>query len=151
MPLETLTPKTHRVLLASELVQVSTCGGSGFRQAHSRGTRRSAYPSDVIISRRRLHRRARMNPTLNLCAPCLVHPIPKCGLRRFIAGCLVVLTIAFTQLIVDARGEYPKPADRYVHDYAGLLTSDDATKIRTIFTNLKQHTGIEAVVVTINS
>src|SRR5262249_46644061 len=36
--------------LTSEIVHVATGGGSGFRQAHPRSPRRSAYLSEVIMS-----------------------------------------------------------------------------------------------------
>lgn len=92
-----------------------------------------------------------MKPTLSLCASRLVHPLRKCYLFWPIAALVTVLTLALTQLIIHAQGGYPKPADLYVNDYAGLLTNEDAANIRTIFTDLKRHTGIEAVAVTINS
>jgi len=68
---------------------------------------------------------------------------------------LLFLTIVFgfcwLGALVRAQGGYPQSTDRYVNDYAGVLTGGDTQKIRTMFANLEEQTGIEAVAVTINS
>ena len=50
-----------------------------------------------------------------------------------------------------AQGGYPEPVDPYVNDFARLLTPEHASAIRSLFSDLKRDTGIEAVVVTIGS
>ena len=50
-----------------------------------------------------------------------------------------------------AQGGYPEPVDLYVNDFAGLLTPEHASAIRSMFSDLKAEAGIEAVVVTIGS
>jgi uncharacterized protein len=76
-------------------------------------------------------------------------------LKRCLLWLFVVLGSAFiattAPMVVFAQGGYPQPVDSYVNDYAKLLTTEDAANIRTLFADLKRDTGIEAVVVTINS
>ena len=54
---------------------------------------------------------------------------------------------------ITAQGQagYPKPADDYVNDFAGVLNKPDSEAIRKMLKDLENKTGIEAVVVTINS
>jgi uncharacterized protein len=53
--------------------------------------------------------------------------------------------------LVQAHGGYPQPLDRFINDYAQLLTPEDAAQIRQLFSELEQKNGIEATVVTIQS
>ena len=73
--------------------------------------------------------------------------------RLFVLSVIVTLTFTavFSGLVVYAQGKYPQPMDQYVNDYAGLLTARDAANVKTLFADLKRETGIEAVVVTIDS
>jgi uncharacterized protein len=52
---------------------------------------------------------------------------------------------------VTAQSGYPYLTDRMINDYAQIITLEDQAKIRTLYTNLKNNYGIEAVVVTIKS
>jgi len=51
---------------------------------------------------------------------------------------------------LDLAG-YPQPTDDYVNDYAQVLTPGDVESLRSKFRKLEEQTGIEAVVVTIQS
>ncbi|MCI5120255.1 MAG: TPM domain-containing protein [Candidatus Electrothrix sp. AUS4] len=67
---------------------------------------------------------------------------------------LIVMSILGNLLFLPASsrsGEYPEADNLYVNDYAQLLTPEDATGIRTMFTTLRNDPGIEAVVLTISS
>ncbi len=50
-----------------------------------------------------------------------------------------------------AQGGYPEPADRYVNDFAGLLTASNTAAIQDMLTQLDTEANIEAVVVTVDS
>jgi uncharacterized protein len=63
----------------------------------------------------------------------------------------IVFGFCWLGALVKAQGGYPQSTDRYVNDYAGVLTGGDSQKIRTMFANLEEQTGIEAVAVTIDS
>jgi uncharacterized protein len=67
----------------------------------------------------------------------------------------VCLTLIFGVLLsaTVAHGQqgYPSPTDDYVNDYAGVLNKPDIESIRKMFKALEYQTGIEVVVVTINS
>lgn len=66
----------------------------------------------------------------------------------FLTALLAVLSV-----VIAAQGQsgYPKPADDYVNDFAGVLNKPDSEAIQKMFKELEKKTGIEAVVVTINS
>ncbi len=51
----------------------------------------------------------------------------------------------------QAQNGYPAPTDDYVNDYANILSQPDTEAIRKMFQDLEYQTGIEAVVVTVNS
>ncbi len=50
-----------------------------------------------------------------------------------------------------AQNPFPASVDDYVNDFAGVIREYDSSRIRDSFGRLEQQTGIEAVVVTINS
>lgn len=85
------------------------------------------------------------------CHPCLAHPRPKRYMLWLFIALVIALTVTTAPVVVYAQGGYPEPVDPYVNDYARILTARDAANIRTLFTDLKRDTGIEAVVVTVNS
>lgn len=62
---------------------------------------------------------------------------------------ITLMFLGFSSLPVHAA--YPESGDLFVNDYAGLLTAEDTSNIRSLFRTLKEDTGIEAVVVTIGS
>ncbi len=64
---------------------------------------------------------------------------------------VLLLVIAAGGPATHAQGGYPEPVDLYVNDFAGLLTPEHASAIRSLFADLRSDTGIEAVVVTIGS
>jgi uncharacterized protein len=66
----------------------------------------------------------------------------------FLTALLMVLSVA---VIAQGQLGYPKPADDYVNDFAGILNKPDSEAIRKMFKSLEDKTGVEAVVVTINS
>lgn len=51
----------------------------------------------------------------------------------------------------QSLGGFPSPKDDYVNDFAGVINKPDTDAIRKMFKGLEYQTGIEAVVVTINS
>ncbi len=51
----------------------------------------------------------------------------------------------------QGQGGYPSPTDDYINDFAGVLNQPDSEAIREMFDRLEYQTGIEAVVVTVNS
>jgi len=53
--------------------------------------------------------------------------------------------------IAQSLGGFPSPKDDYVNDFAGVINKPDTDAIRKMFKDLEYQTGIEAVVVTINS
>jgi uncharacterized protein len=89
-----------------------------------------------------------MNVALRFAAPHfgLVKPI-----RRLFAAGLLLILLALTSQAVHAQGHYPQRTDRYVNDYAHLLTSADAASLQEICSNLLRTKGIELVVVSIGS
>lgn len=64
---------------------------------------------------------------------------------------LVALGIALFVPAAQTQGGYPAPADDYVNDYARVLSQADKDAISKMFKDLEYQSGIEAVVVTINS
>lgn len=46
---------------------------------------------------------------------------------------------------------YPPDNDRYVNDYAGVLTPEDAASIRTLFIQFERERGVRVVLLTIGS
>ena len=73
-------------------------------------------------------------------------------MKKNVIICLTLL-IGFMSSVVSAQtqGVYPKPSDDYVNDFAGVLNKPDSEAIRKMFKALEDKTGVEAVVVTINS
>lgn len=80
-------------------------------------------------------------------SPC--HQKESARLQRVRISVLTILLLVGTS--VCAFGAYPEPDDLFVNDYASVLTNEDSRNIRSLFTTLQKDTGIEAVVVTINS
>lgn len=72
------------------------------------------------------------------------------SLRKTCVICLT-LVLGFVSHFAAGQGGYPKPADDYVNDFAGVLNKPDSEAIRKMFKELEQKTGVEAVAVTINS
>ncbi|MGL4738198.1 MAG: TPM domain-containing protein [Cellulosilyticaceae bacterium] len=65
---------------------------------------------------------------------------------------LVILFILCTSLSICAFITLPTPTSQhYVHDYVGILTTDEVTHIRSIGYELEQATGAQAVTVIIPS
>ena len=62
-----------------------------------------------------------------------------------------LLVMAAGGPVTRAQGGYPEPVDLYVNDFARLLTPEHAAAIRSLFSDLKRDSGIEAVAVTIGS
>jgi uncharacterized protein len=73
-------------------------------------------------------------------------------IRKFYIICLTVLFAVLSfDVAAQGQGGYPKPADDYVNDFAGVMSKPDSETIRKMFKELENKTGIEALVVTINS
>jgi uncharacterized protein len=72
-------------------------------------------------------------------------------LRRLFAAGLLLILLALTGRDIYAQNRFPPRTDRYINDFAHLLTSTDTTRLRTICSDLNRSKGIELVVVTINS
>ena len=74
----------------------------------------------------------------------------KTGLKfSLIAWTFVLMVLSGT--LVKGQGGYPTSTDDYVNDYAGIINQPDLEGIREMFKNVEYQTGIEAVVVTIDS
>lgn len=66
--------------------------------------------------------------------------------------CFILLAgILFFEATVRGESSYPEPVDNYVNDYAGVLDEAVVKAIHKMFAELEHETGIEAVVVTIDS
>lgn len=63
----------------------------------------------------------------------------------------VIVGVLLSVTVARGQGKYPSPTDDYVNDYAGVLNKPDTESIRKMFKDLERQTGVEAVVVTINS
>lgn len=63
----------------------------------------------------------------------------------------LILGVILTVTSAQGQGAYPSPTDDYLNDFAGVLNQPDTELIRKMFKDLEYQTGIEAVVVTINS
>jgi uncharacterized protein len=60
------------------------------------------------------------------------------------------LVLSFLVLPLNVHAEpYPRPADRYVTDIAGVIPPDAEVRLRSMLTTLKEETGVEATVVTV--
>jgi uncharacterized protein len=64
---------------------------------------------------------------------------------------VVAVAVALTGRVAHAQEGYPQQTDTPVSDYAELLSVDDAADIWMLLADLERETGIEAVVVTIDS
>jgi uncharacterized protein len=70
-------------------------------------------------------------------------------LFRLWAGGLV-LALLLAAGVALAQSSYPKRADTYINDYANLLTTDTAARIRGWLMDLKRSRDIDMTVLTIN-
>ena len=57
----------------------------------------------------------------------------------------------FGGAVVCAAKGYPRQDDRYVNDYARVIGQQELQRIRTMFAEFKQQSGIDATVLTIRS
>ncbi|MCP4708849.1 MAG: TPM domain-containing protein [Planctomycetes bacterium] len=64
---------------------------------------------------------------------------------------LLIVVVLSSVTVTQGQGRYPAAVDDYVNDFAGVLKQPDAESIRKMFADLEYQTGIEAVVVTINT
>jgi uncharacterized membrane protein YgcG len=64
---------------------------------------------------------------------------------------IALVGIILPAAIVKGESGYPRPVDDYVNDYTGVLDTPDAEQIHEMLGKLEDKTGIEGVVVTINS
>lgn len=72
--------------------------------------------------------------------------------NKFNSFKLYVFTAIFCTILMLANASgYPRPKDDYVNDFASIIDSSYEKAIRKRFKNLEHQTGIEAVVVTIES
>lgn len=66
--------------------------------------------------------------------------------------CLIIfMSFMLSSAIAQSPAGFPSPKDDYVNDFAGVINKPDTDAIRKMFKDLEYQTGIEAVVVTINS
>ena len=73
-------------------------------------------------------------------------------IKNFGVICLTALLAVLSfDVAAQGQGGYPKAADDYVNDFAGVLNKPDSEAIHKMFKELENKTGIEAVVVTISS
>ncbi len=71
--------------------------------------------------------------------------------KRVVLCLALFFGIFLSAALLRGEGGYPSPTDDYVNDYAGVLSRPDLESIHKMFKDLEYQTGIEAVVVTINS
>jgi uncharacterized protein len=64
---------------------------------------------------------------------------------------VLAVAVGLTGRVARAQEGYPQRKDTPVNDYAKLLTVDDAADTWMLLADLKRETGIEAIVVTIDS
>ena len=76
--------------------------------------------------------------------------IPKMASVQRIVGLMTILSF-FLVLSTQAWGAYPLPVDDYVNDFADVLSEPDYNAIHEMFEDIEYQTGVEAVVVTIDS
>jgi uncharacterized protein len=82
----------------------------------------------------------------------LTKKVPEMKSYRIALFFLVALTAALLNVgVALAQSGYPQPVDDYVNDFAGALNEPDRQAIHKLFKDLEYQTGIEAVVVTIDS
>lgn len=73
-------------------------------------------------------------------------------LKLALSAVFIMLGCLFPVIAASAtEGGYPNHTDDYVNDFAKTLKKADYEAIHTMFKDLEDQTGIEAVVVTINS
>ena len=72
-------------------------------------------------------------------------------LRLLFAGGLSLILLALTSQAVHAQNQFPQRTDRYINDFAHLLSGTDAAGLQTICSDLNRNKGVELVVVTISS
>lgn len=70
---------------------------------------------------------------------------------RFHLVRLLLIMLCFAGGSVQAQSGYPQYRDVFVNDFAGVMDAQTVTQLRGILAELKARTGIEAVVVTIQS
>jgi len=75
----------------------------------------------------------------------------KLAFRTSIFFMAVIACVVFSVVSVQAQEGYPPPADDYINDFAGILDEPDYDMIYEMFEDLEYQTGLEAVVVTIDS
>ena len=76
----------------------------------------------------------------------------KLSFKFAIGAVILMLGYQFQAIAAPpAKSEYPKHTDDYVNDFAKILKKSDSKAIHDMFKDLEKQTGIEAVVVTINS
>ncbi len=63
----------------------------------------------------------------------------------------ILLTLLFSSALCHAGEGYPGHVDDYVNDFAQVMDVSDHESVRNMLKDLEYQTGIEAVVVTINS
>ncbi len=63
----------------------------------------------------------------------------------------VVLLLSLVPSVLLGKSSLPIRADRFVNDYAEILSIEDKTELRTMLSTLRQGAGVEAVVVTVDS
>lgn len=64
---------------------------------------------------------------------------------------IALLLFCFVFGFAHAQSGYPQYQDLYVNDFAGVMNEETITQVRSILADLRARTGIEAVVVTIQS
>jgi uncharacterized membrane protein YgcG len=65
------------------------------------------------------------------------------------AVCAVMLLLAAA--VIQAESSYPQPENKYVNDFAGILSNPDRETIADMMRNLEKQAGVEMTVVTINT
>jgi len=71
--------------------------------------------------------------------------------RLWLLALIAFMLILLPSSTVLAETSYPTRADSYVNDYAGVLDAASESSLQDMFQKLMDESGIEAVVVTINS
>ncbi|MAS37469.1 MAG: hypothetical protein CL610_25945 [Anaerolineaceae bacterium] len=69
--------------------------------------------------------------------------------KKYLWIALIVWSFASSGVL--AQSGYPQYTDLYVNDFAGVMNAETVAQVRGILADLKAQTGVEAVVVTIQS
>lgn len=76
----------------------------------------------------------------------------RIGISTFVAlALLFLLNFLPSEAAVQAQVGYPQERDRYINDFADIITTADETRIRMLLEDLEERSDVEGTVVTVGS